>query len=114
MKTSIAQALVLTLAASIKIAEACSSYGTCRCTSADGSVPNNITAQACTAYRSQFGQGDDKATAYLPATDGDGNTVCKNGFIGKDLVFFSNCDFRAACTAAGATGSDSLCSDKQQ
>ncbi|KAK2033873.1 hypothetical protein LX32DRAFT_634822 [Colletotrichum zoysiae] len=114
MKTSIINALIVTLAATVKVAEACALYGNCRCTMADGTTNNTITEQACAKYHTEIGLDGTDSTAYTPHVDSDGVTWCTLGRINENqnIVHVDNCSMREYCTAVGATGADSWCKDK--
>ncbi|KAK2016482.1 hypothetical protein LZ32DRAFT_668766 [Colletotrichum eremochloae] len=113
MKTSIIQTLIVALAAGVQVTEACARYLQCRCTMADGSINNTITEAACTyELKNTRGAQGDGSTAFQPSTDSNGTTWCNNGYNGKEAFFPDNCSFRDACTASGATGSDSWCQEK--
>ncbi|EFQ36729.1 hypothetical protein CGRA01v4_12241 [Colletotrichum graminicola] len=111
MKVSIVNALTLALIAGVKVAEACSLFDNCRCTMADGSINNDITTAACASKRTAADLDGSDSTAYTITTDSSNTATCQSGFVGKDDLTLDNCDFRERCTAAGATGSDSLCTN---
>ncbi|KAK2005501.1 hypothetical protein LZ32DRAFT_612055 [Colletotrichum eremochloae] len=115
MKTSIIQALIVTLAARVQVTKACAEYLKCRCTMADGSINNNFTEQACAKVLSNTrGAAGDGATAFQPVTDGNNTAWCNYGHgpVLKAFFYLDNCGFREVCAAVGATGSDSWCEGK--
>ncbi|KAK1975282.1 hypothetical protein LZ30DRAFT_738046 [Colletotrichum cereale] len=112
MKASIIQTLIVALVASVEVTEACGLFKQCRCTMADGSIPNNITETVCQTKRDTIqGANREGSTALLPSTDENNVTWCNAGKAGKTFINNDNCAFREACTAAGATGADSWCED---
>ncbi|KAK2021583.1 hypothetical protein LX32DRAFT_646310 [Colletotrichum zoysiae] len=111
MKTSITKALVITLAATVKVAKACADYSQCRCTMADGSINATITTQACALYHKAAGLDGTSGFGLTPALDDDNVVWCVDGDVddGKRHTYVDNCKMREFCTQAGATGNDSLC-----
>ncbi|KAK2050659.1 hypothetical protein LZ31DRAFT_547947 [Colletotrichum somersetense] len=113
MKTSIIKALVITLAAAVKVAKACAKYHKCHCTMADGSTNDTITIQACDLYRKADGLDGTSAEAFTTVSEnhvrlcfgGDGDD-------GRRVRRVDNCKMRDFCAEAGATGNDSSCDDK--
>ncbi|KAK1964264.1 hypothetical protein LY78DRAFT_659521 [Colletotrichum sublineola] len=112
MIASIIKALIITLAASVSVTEACALYGNCRCPMAGGVINDTITEAACTMYRKATHLDDSYSTAYRIKVV-DNVAWCRQGWDRlNQQVVLSNCDFRYFCTKAGATGNDSWCKDK--
>ena len=88
--------------------QACALYSVCICTNANGTPDNDATMVAC------YGQNEPHkaliGTGGLQECHFTGSE--NSGFLGLEENGLDNCNFREACTAAGATGADSSCSGK--
>ncbi|KAK2042893.1 hypothetical protein LZ31DRAFT_555676 [Colletotrichum somersetense] len=95
----------LVLLALSQSALSCSVYRSCHCYDSDG-IPNDTATQtSCSRYSASDTDFTDSACQYIgPNTIGWLKSTRYPGM--------SNCDFRELCTKAGATGSDSSCTDK--
>ncbi|KAL1856878.1 hypothetical protein Daus18300_010641 [Diaporthe australafricana] len=88
--------------------QACALYQFCHCTNADGTPDDDSTVTACMA----------QSEPHKEFTGMSGFQEChftgsaQSGFLRLEENGLDNCDFREACTAAGATGEDSNCSAK--
>ncbi|KAK2006281.1 hypothetical protein LZ32DRAFT_544351, partial [Colletotrichum eremochloae] len=104
------KSIIITLVTAVKVTKGCGVYTDCRCTMADGSINNTITADACRAWDKSVHPNSDTAIFAAPV-DHDNIAWCTK--VGESLLHaIDNCEFRKLCTAAGATGHDSWCRGK--
>ncbi|KAK2016150.1 hypothetical protein LZ32DRAFT_106270 [Colletotrichum eremochloae] len=114
MKRSILSTIILTLIASIELAEGCSWYRRCRCQMANGSINNDATQKACDYQRENIrGANGDSSTAFETSIDVNGTLWCNYGRNGQYWYHPNNCNMREACASYGADGSDSWCEEKK-
>ncbi|KAI3400753.1 hypothetical protein diail_1962 [Diaporthe ilicicola] len=88
--------------------QACALYQFCHCTSADGTPDDIATLTACMAQS----ESDKEFTGISGFQECHFYGDAHSGFADLEKNGLDNCDFREACTAAGATGQDSSCSGK--
>ncbi|KAK2035173.1 hypothetical protein LX32DRAFT_647937 [Colletotrichum zoysiae] len=95
----------LVLLALSQSALGCSVYRSCHCYDSDGTPNNDATETSCSHYGASDSSFIDSECKYIgPDSTGAGRSRLFPGM--------SNCDFRELCAQAGATGSDSSCSEK--
>ncbi|KAK1993089.1 hypothetical protein LX36DRAFT_714874 [Colletotrichum falcatum] len=102
MKTLIINALTAGLVAGV--AEACSSYTMCRCTTANNAIDNNATELACVHMNLEA---PPSGRGFVFGADDSGTTWCS--FMGLSPAQIDNCEMREACAFVNATGPDSWC-----
>ncbi|KAJ0123801.1 hypothetical protein N8I77_010761 [Diaporthe amygdali] len=88
--------------------QACALYQLCHCTNADGTPDDVATVTAC--YEQSEPHKEMIGVSGFEECHFTGSA--QSGFLRLEENGLSNCKFREACTAAGATGEDSNCSGK--
>jgi hypothetical protein len=91
----------LLLALEVASASACANYLNCHCVNADGVQNDAVTRTICNQYK-EANMGPGPIIGYLQCTSPS-----------NVQVQLDNCEWRKACKAHGATGSDSSCWDIQ-
>ncbi|KAK1954517.1 hypothetical protein LY78DRAFT_594058 [Colletotrichum sublineola] len=102
---TLATTSLLVLLSLSQSALSCSVYRSCHCYDSNGIPNDNATQTSCSRYSASDTSFTNSECQYTGPDYVGG---------GRNIVFpgMSNCDFRELCTQAGATGSDSSCSDK--